>query len=87
MKLKIVETRKYSKLGSEQFRNDLQSMPFDEIKNITADPNEMCAMWTKFFLDVPNKHAPLTKFKGNNLSYTHICRIKGCGGAGCPPHQ
>ena len=32
MKPKIVETRKYSKLGSEQFRNDLQSMPFDEIK-------------------------------------------------------
>ena len=21
------------------------------------------------------------------VSYTHICRIKGCGGAGCPPHQ
>ena len=20
-------------------------------------------------------------------SYTHICRIKGCGGAGSPPHQ
>ena len=69
MKPKIVETRKYSKFDSEQFRNDLQSMPFDEIKNITAEPNEMWAMWKKFFLDVLNKHAPLTKIKvkGNNL--------------------
>ena len=40
MKPKIVETRKYSKFDSEQFRNDLQSMPFDEIKNITADPKQ-----------------------------------------------
>ena len=38
MKPKTVETRKYSKFDSEQFRNDLQSMPFDEIKNFTADP-------------------------------------------------
>ena len=22
-----------------------------------------------------------------HLWSTHICRIKGCGGAGCPPHQ
>ena len=71
MKPKIVEPRKYSKLDSEQFRNELQSMPFDEIKNITADHNEMWAMWKKFFLDVLNKHAPLTKIKvkGNNLPY------------------
>ena len=71
MKPKIVETRKYSTFDSEQFRNDLQSMPFDEIKNITAAPNEMWAMWKKFFLDVLNKHAPLTKIKvkGNNLPY------------------
>ena len=44
-------------------------MPFDEIKNTTAEPNEMRAMWKKFFLDVLNKHAPLTKIKGNNLPY------------------
>ena len=74
MKPKIVATRKYSKFDSEQFRNDLQSMPLDEIKNITAEPNEMWAMWKKFFLDVLNKHAPLTKIKvkGNNLPYIDL---------------
>ena len=72
MKPKIVENRKYSKFNSEQCRNGLQSMPFHEIKNITVDPNEMWAIWKKFFLDVLNKHAPLTKIKvkGNNLPYT-----------------
>ena len=47
-------------------------MPFDEIKNITAEPNEMWAMWKKLFLHVLNKHAPLAKIKvkGNNLPYT-----------------
>ena len=49
--------KKYGKFDNEQFRNDLQSMPFDEVKNITADPNEMWAMWKKFFLDVLNKQA------------------------------
>ena len=43
MKPKIIETRKYIKFDNEQFRNDLQSMPFDEIKNITADLNETWA--------------------------------------------
>ena len=44
-------------------------MPFDEIKNITTDPDVMWATWKKFFLDVLNNHAPLTKIKvkGNNL--------------------
>ena len=38
-------------------------MSFNEIKNITADPNEIWAMWKKFFLDILKKHAPLTKIK------------------------
>ena len=39
MKPKIVEIRKYSKFDSEQFRNDQQSIPLDEIKNIRGDLN------------------------------------------------
>ena len=69
---KIVETRKYSKFDSEQFKNDLQSILFYEIKSITADSNEMWAMWKRFiFIDILNKHAILTKIKvkSNNLPY------------------
>ena len=49
MKPKIVETRKYSKFDSGQFRNDLQSMPFDKTKNITAEPNEIWTMTGRSF--------------------------------------
>ena len=44
MKPKLVEIRKYRKFDSEKFRNDLQSMPFDEIQNIRGYVNEMWAM-------------------------------------------
>ena len=63
---KIIIVRKYSK-----FRNDLKSMNFDQIKNITDDPNEMWGLWKKFYTDVLNEHVPVTdmKIKGNNLPY------------------
>ena len=68
---KTVETRKYSKFDSEQFRNDPLSIPFDEIKSITVDPDEMWAMWKRFiFLDVFNKHSPLTNIKVKGKQFT-----------------
>ena len=44
-------------------------MNFDQIKNITDDPNEMWGLWERFYTDVLNEQAPVTvmKIKGNNL--------------------
>ena len=46
-------------------------MPFDEIKNIARDANEMWTLWKAFFLDILNKHAPITNIlvKGNKIPY------------------
>ena len=46
-------------------------MNFDQIKNITDDPDEMWGLWKRFYIDVLNEHAPVTvmKMKGNNLPY------------------
>ena len=46
-------------------------MNFDQIKNITSDPNEMWQLWKRFYIDVLNEHAPVTdmKIKKNNLRY------------------
>ena len=68
---KIIRVRKYNKFDSEGFRNDLKDMNFDQIKNITDDPNEMWELWKRFYIDVLNEHAPVTdmKIKGNNLPY------------------
>ena len=46
-------------------------MNFDQIKNITDDPNEMWELWETFYIDVLNEPTPVTdmKIKGNNLPY------------------
>ena len=40
---KIIRVRKYNKFDNEAFRNDLKNMNFDQIKNITDNPDEMWA--------------------------------------------
>ena len=49
----------------------MSSVPFDEIKNIARDANEMWTLWKAFVLDVLNKHAPIThiQVKGNKIPY------------------
>ena len=46
-------------------------MNFDQIKNITDNPNEMWELWKRLYIDVLNKHAPVVdmKIKANNLLY------------------
>ena len=36
---KIIRVRKYNKFDNEAFRNDLENINFDQIKNITDDPD------------------------------------------------
>ena len=55
----------------DAFKSDLQRVHFDEIKSLSSDPNEMWLIWKTLFLDVLNKHAPVSniKIKRNNLPY------------------
>ena len=47
------------------------NVPFDEIKYIPSDANEMWNLWKIFFLDILNKHAPITNIqvKGSKIPY------------------
>ena len=45
---KIIRVRKYNKFDNEVFQNDLKNMNFDQITNITDDPNEMWELWKRF---------------------------------------
>ena len=49
----------------------MNNVPFNEIKNISHDANEMWTLWKSFFLDILNKHAPITyiQVKGNKIPY------------------
>ena len=53
------------------FRKDLNDVPFDEIKYISLNANEMWTLWKSFFLGILNKHAPITyiQVKGTKIPY------------------
>ena len=66
-----LNVRNYKRFNLNAFRQDTRSVPFDEIKNIARDANEMWTLWKAFFVDILNKHAPITNIqvKGNKISY------------------
>ena len=68
---KVIETRKYNHFDSTAFLTDLKAAPFNEISRFTNSPSEMWTIWKTLYLDILNKHAPVTKIKikGNNLPY------------------
>ena len=49
----------------------MNNVPFDEIRNVAQDANEMWILWKNFFLDILNKHAPIINIqvKGNKIPY------------------
>ena len=57
---RLLNVRNYEKFNLKAFRKDMNNVPFDEIKNISHDANEMWTLWKSFFLDILNKHAPIT---------------------------
>ena len=49
----------------------MNNVPFDKIKSISKEANEMWILWKALFLDILNKHAPIIniKVKENNIPY------------------
>ena len=62
---------RYKKFNLNAFRQDMNNAPFEKIKSISKDANEMWILWKAFFLDILHKHAPIIniKVKGNNIPY------------------
>ena len=73
---RLLNVRNYKKSNLKAFRKymnneDMNNVPFDEIKSISRDANEMWTVWKSFFLDILNKHLPITyiQVKGNKIPY------------------
>ena len=47
----------------------MDNVPFEKIKSISMDANEMWILWKACFLDILNKHAHIIniKVKGSNI--------------------
>ena len=46
---KILNVRNYKRFNLNAVRQDMRSVPFDEIENIARDANEMWTLWRAFF--------------------------------------
>ena len=52
---KHLNVKNYKKFDLKAFKKDMINVPFDEIKYISSDANEMWNLWKRFFLDILNK--------------------------------
>ena len=68
---KILNVRNFRKFDQVAFQLDIQRIPTEQITFVSKDVNEMWLLWKTFFLDILNKHAPITniKVKSNHLPY------------------
>ena len=75
---KIITVKKCKNFNQNAFLSELIEIKFDEIKNVTGDPNEMWLSWKTWFLDVLNKHAPVSDItiKGTSLPYITMEMIR-----------
>ena len=67
----LLNVRNHKKFNLKAFIKDMNNVLFDEIKDISLDANDMWTLWKSFFLDIMNKHAPITyiQVKGNKIPY------------------
>ena len=69
---KHLNVRNYKKFDLKAFKKDMINVPFDEIKYISSDANEMWNLWKRFFLDILNKHAPITNIQGKGSKIPYV---------------
>ena len=72
----------YKHFNSNNFRNDVSTQPWDDIKEL-YDPNDMWKKWKELFLSVCDKHAPVKTKRTRQVSlddhssstglFTHYC--------------
>ena len=68
---KVLDLRNYKRFDLKAFQNDIKNIPFDYMKEVSKDVNELWELWKTFFLDIIEKHAPMIQIrvKGNRLPY------------------
>ena len=68
---KTISVRNFKHFDRNEFLDDLKLADFDEIKNYSNDANEMWLLWKSLYIDILNKHEPVTniRLKGSTLPY------------------
>ena len=68
---KTISVRNFKHFHRNEFLDDFKLAHFDEIKNYSNDANKMWLLWKSLYIDILNKHAPVTniRLKGSPLPY------------------
>ena len=69
---KHLHVRNCKKFDLKTFKKDMINVPFDEIKYISSDANEMWNLWKRFVPDILNKHAPITNIQGKGSKIPYV---------------
>ena len=60
---KTISVRNFKHFDRNEFLDDLKLAHFNEIKNYSNDANEMWLLMKSLFIDILNKHAPVTNIR------------------------
>ena len=68
---KTLTTRNFKNFDLVQFRTEMDNIPFDTMRDVSSDVNELWQTWLDFFLAILNKHSPTVtlKIRGKTAPY------------------
>ena len=68
---RVVNAHNHKTFGLKAFQLDIQHIPFDIIKTVPKDVNDIWLRWKTIFLDVLERHMRTTEFrlKANKIPY------------------
>ena len=68
---KTLTTRNFKNFDLVQFRAEVDNIPFDTIRDVSSDVNELWQTWLDVFLAILNKHSPTVtlKIRGKTAPY------------------
>ena len=56
LKPKTLTIRNFKNFDPVQFKTDVDNIPFDTVRDVSSDVNELWQTWLDFFLAILNKH-------------------------------
>ena len=65
---KVLDIRNYKRFDLKAFQNDIKNIPFDYMKEVSKDVNELWELWKTFFFDIIEKHSPMIQMRVNSFS-------------------
>ena len=71
---KTISVRNFKHFDRNEFLDDSKLAHFDEIKNYNNDAHEMWLLWKSLYIDILNKHAPVTDIRPKDSTLPYMTK-------------